>query len=87
MCFLMQMAAVSLRSIPPSIRNSAAGTMMHMSEHTSGLPWLDQPVTLHSSRADTCKLTPEQCAYRRGHWRYWCVFSMHVASRLTLTSD
>ncbi|KAG2416605.1 hypothetical protein HFD88_007820 [Aspergillus terreus] len=45
--------------------------MMHMSEHTSGLPWLDQPVTLHSSRADTCKLTPEQCAYRRGHWRYW----------------
>ncbi|KAL5355913.1 putative ferric-chelate reductase [Aspergillus floccosus] len=45
--------------------------MMHMSEHTTGLPWLDQPVTLHSSRADTCKLTPEQCAYRRGHWRYW----------------
>jgi ferric-chelate reductase len=25
----------------------------------------------HSSRADTCKLTPSQCAYRRGHWRYW----------------
>ncbi|THC99233.1 hypothetical protein EYZ11_001321 [Aspergillus tanneri] len=43
--------------------------MMH--KETSGLPWLDQPVLLHSSRADTCKLTPEQCAYRRGHWRYW----------------
>lgn len=37
----------------------------------SGTPWLDQPVMLHSSRADTCKLNPEQCAYRSGHWRYW----------------
>ncbi|OJJ95902.1 hypothetical protein ASPACDRAFT_1875446 [Aspergillus aculeatus ATCC 16872] len=36
-----------------------------------GLPWLDQPVMLHSSRADSCKLTAEQCAYRNGHWRYW----------------
>ncbi|KAF7136997.1 hypothetical protein CNMCM5793_006748 [Aspergillus hiratsukae] len=48
--------------------------MMDMSSHAgagSGLPWLDQPVMLHSSRADTCKLSPEQCAYRRGHWRYW----------------
>ncbi|RAL13695.1 ferric reductase family protein [Aspergillus homomorphus CBS 101889] len=36
-----------------------------------GLPWLDQPVMLHSSRADSCKLTTEQCAYRSGHWRYW----------------
>ncbi|PWY66840.1 hypothetical protein BO94DRAFT_330991 [Aspergillus sclerotioniger CBS 115572] len=36
-----------------------------------GLPWLDQPVMLHSSRADDCTLTPEQCAYRHGHWRYW----------------
>ncbi|KAL4746387.1 hypothetical protein BDW72DRAFT_185035 [Aspergillus terricola var. indicus] len=43
---------------------------MDMDAH-SGLPWLDSPVMLHSSRADTCKLTPEQCAYRRGHWRYW----------------
>ncbi|KAL4983276.1 ferric reductase like transmembrane component-domain-containing protein [Aspergillus falconensis] len=43
---------------------------MDMDSH-SGLPWLDSPVMLHSSRADTCKLTPEQCAYRRGHWRYW----------------
>ncbi|ORY67597.1 ferric reductase [Pseudomassariella vexata] len=33
--------------------------------------WLDQPVMLHSSRADTCKLTAEQCAYRIGYWRYW----------------
>ncbi|KAI2611905.1 putative FRE ferric reductase-like transmembrane component [Hypoxylon sp. NC1633] len=36
-----------------------------------GTPWLDQPVMLHSSRADTCKLSPDQCAYRSGHWRYW----------------
>lgn len=36
-----------------------------------GLPWLDQPVMLHSSRADHCTLTPEQCAYRDAHWRYW----------------
>lgn len=40
---------------------------------SSGLPWLDSPVMLHSSRADTCKMTPEQCAYRSGHWRYWYV--------------
>ncbi|KAH2153947.1 hypothetical protein KXW33_000889 [Aspergillus fumigatus] len=46
--------------------------MMDMSDDAgSGLPWLDQPVMLHSSRKDTCKLSPEQCAYRRGHWRYW----------------
>ncbi|KAI9044276.1 uncharacterized protein KD926_001506 [Aspergillus affinis] len=46
---------------------------MHMDHDGSGsgLPWLDQPVWLHSSRADECKLTPEQCAYRNGHWRYW----------------
>ncbi|KAL4803996.1 ferric reductase like transmembrane component-domain-containing protein, partial [Aspergillus unguis] len=37
----------------------------------SGLPWLDRPVMLHSSRADNCTLTPEQCVYRSGHWRYW----------------
>ncbi|OJJ76840.1 hypothetical protein ASPBRDRAFT_190187 [Aspergillus brasiliensis CBS 101740] len=36
-----------------------------------GLPWLDQPVMLHSSRADHCTLTPEQCVYRNAHWRYW----------------
>ncbi|KAF9888879.1 hypothetical protein FE257_008249 [Aspergillus nanangensis] len=44
---------------------------MDHEEPLSGLPWLSQPVQLHSSRADTCKLTPEQCVYRRGHWRYW----------------
>ncbi|KAI6083330.1 putative FRE ferric reductase-like transmembrane component [Hypoxylon rubiginosum] len=37
----------------------------------TGTPWLDQPVMLHSSRVATCSLTPEQCAYRNGHWRYW----------------
>ncbi|KAH8897421.1 putative ferric reductase transmembrane component [Thozetella sp. PMI_491] len=36
-----------------------------------GTPWLDQPVMLHSSRADKCTLTAEQCAYRSGYWRYW----------------
>ncbi|PLB50616.1 hypothetical protein P170DRAFT_354402 [Aspergillus steynii IBT 23096] len=45
--------------------------MDHMDDSGSGLPWLDQPVWLHSSRADECELTPDQCAYRAGHWRYW----------------
>ncbi|KAJ9225469.1 hypothetical protein DTO169C6_2202 [Paecilomyces variotii] len=36
-----------------------------------GLPGLDQPVMLHSSRMDMCKLTPEQCAYRDRKWVYW----------------
>ncbi|GAD96998.1 ferric-chelate reductase [Paecilomyces variotii No. 5] len=36
-----------------------------------GLPGLDQPVMLHSSRMDMCKLTPEQCAYRNRKWLYW----------------
>ncbi|KGO70927.1 Riboflavin synthase-like beta-barrel [Penicillium italicum] len=36
-----------------------------------GTPWLDQPVMLHSSRSDTCKLTEAQCLYRNYHWRYW----------------
>ncbi|KAL3475254.1 ferric reductase like transmembrane component-domain-containing protein [Aspergillus californicus] len=45
---------------------------MHDSdEPTGGLPWLDSPVMLHSSREDMCMLTPELCVYRRGHWRYW----------------
>lgn len=34
-------------------------------------PWLNQPVMLHSSRADNCKLTEAQCRYRAGYWRYW----------------
>ncbi|KXG53885.1 Riboflavin synthase-like beta-barrel [Penicillium griseofulvum] len=34
-------------------------------------PWLDQPVMLHSSRADKCKLTEAQCLYRNYIWRYW----------------
>lgn len=37
----------------------------------AGLPWLDYPIMLHSSRKDTCKLTPTQCEYRQGYWRYW----------------
>lgn len=39
-----------------------------------GAPWLDQPVLLHSSRADKCKLSPEQCAFRDNRWRYWYVW-------------
>lgn len=46
-------------------------TMMSSLMTSTGIPWLDSPVMLHSSRADTCKLTEEQCAYRRGYWRYW----------------
>jgi hypothetical protein len=38
---------------------------------STGLPWLDSPVMLHSSREDMCMLTAERCAYRSGHWRYW----------------
>lgn len=45
--------------------------MDHDHGASNGAPWLDMPVLLHSSRADTCKLTPEQCDYRSGHWRYW----------------
>ncbi|KAL1958561.1 hypothetical protein VTO42DRAFT_4158 [Malbranchea cinnamomea] len=44
---------------------------MDHSHDVSGVPWLDQPVMLHSSREDSCSLTPEQCEYRRGYWRYW----------------
>jgi len=38
---------------------------------SDSLPWIDSPVMLHSSRADTCKLKLALCGYRRGHWRYW----------------
>ncbi|KAJ5498362.1 Riboflavin synthase-like beta-barrel [Penicillium expansum] len=44
--------------------------MMDM-KMAQGTPWLDQPVMLHSSRADKCKLTEAQCLYRNYHWRYW----------------
>ncbi|KAF4292376.1 hypothetical protein KXV22_005456 [Aspergillus fumigatus] len=75
-------STISLESVPLQIRlprlqdllsgSSLTPKMMDMSDDAgSGLPWLDQPVMLHSSRKDTCKLSPEQCAYRRGHWRYW----------------
>ncbi|KAL5340854.1 ferric reductase like transmembrane component-domain-containing protein [Aspergillus crustosus] len=45
--------------------------MNHDMDELSGLPWLNSPVLLHSSREDECVLTAEQCAYRSGHWRYW----------------
>ncbi|OHW98060.1 ferric reductase transmembrane [Colletotrichum incanum] len=36
------------------------------------LPWLSQPVMLHSSRdAGTCSMTPEQCAVKTGYWVFW----------------
>ena len=36
------------------------------------VPWLDQPVMLHSSRdPGKCKMTPEQCAYKLAYWRNW----------------
>jgi hypothetical protein len=38
----------------------------------SMLPWLDQPVLLHSSRdAGTCKMTAEQCALKKSYWLFW----------------
>ncbi|KAH7305761.1 ferric-chelate reductase [Stachybotrys elegans] len=34
--------------------------------------WLTHPVELHSWReAPPCELTPEQCAYQSGYWRWW----------------
>lgn len=45
--------------------------MKDMDMPQGSVPWLDQPVLLHSSRADKCKLTPAQCAFRGNHWRYW----------------
>ena len=48
--------------------------MMDMDMSTSGVPWLDQPVLLHSSRADKCKLTAAQCAFRNDRWRHWYVY-------------
>lgn len=38
---------------------------------SSGTPWLDQPVALHSSREDNCTLSESQCQYRNYSWRYW----------------
>ena len=46
---------------------------MDMEMSGAGLPWLDQPVMLHSSRHDKCKLSDAQCAYRNSRWRYWYV--------------
>ncbi|KAI1205202.1 putative FRE ferric reductase-like transmembrane component [Annulohypoxylon truncatum] len=43
-----------------------------MDMEMTGTPWLNQPVMLHSSRADSCsKFTAAQCAYRNYRWRYW----------------
>ncbi|KAJ5895292.1 Riboflavin synthase-like beta-barrel [Penicillium taxi] len=45
---------------------------MDMSGSWSGsgshIPWLTYPLKLHSSRVETCELTPEQCAYRTLGW-------------------
>lgn len=36
------------------------------------VPWLDQPVMLHSSRdPGECTMTPEQCAYKSQYWLFW----------------
>ncbi|KAK2786143.1 hypothetical protein FQN53_006905 [Emmonsiellopsis sp. PD_33] len=36
------------------------------------VPWLDQPVMLHSSRdPGECTMTPEQCAYKTRYWVFW----------------
>lgn len=36
------------------------------------IPWLDQPVMLHSDRdPGMCDMTPEQCAYKSAFWRNW----------------
>jgi ferric-chelate reductase len=39
---------------------------------STGLPWLDQPVMLHSSRVpDYGPLTEEQLAYVTQYWLFW----------------
>ncbi|KAL1626908.1 hypothetical protein SLS54_002446 [Diplodia seriata] len=58
--FLVLLAAV----VQPS-------SAMDMEMAGGGIPWLDTPVMLHSSREDSCEMTPDQCAYRNGFWRYW----------------
>lgn len=36
------------------------------------VPFLDQPVMLHSSRdPGECTMTPEQCAYKTRYWVFW----------------
>lgn len=36
------------------------------------IPWLDQPVMLHSDRdPGVCTMTPEQCAYKSQYWVNW----------------
>ncbi|KAF3386518.1 Ferric/cupric reductase transmembrane component 7 [Penicillium rolfsii] len=47
---------------------------MDMDISGGSVPWLDQPVMLHSSRQDKCKLSDTQCAYRSNRWRYWYAF-------------
>lgn len=36
-------------------------------------PWLDLPIALESPRDDMCMMTPEECEYRSGHYRYWFI--------------
>ncbi|EGD88060.2 hypothetical protein H113_04575 [Trichophyton rubrum MR1459] len=48
--------------------------MQHHTAHKpkpTGFPWMSNPLLLHSSREDKCKLTPAQCEFRSGYWVYW----------------
>ncbi|KAJ5440976.1 hypothetical protein N7491_003382 [Penicillium cf. griseofulvum] len=46
--------------------------MMKMESSTGMVPWLDQPVMLHSNRdPGKCTMTPEQCAMKTGYWVFW----------------
>ncbi|KAJ5338217.1 hypothetical protein N7452_004945 [Penicillium brevicompactum] len=45
---------------------------MSMSGALKMVPFLDQPVMLHSSRdAGNCTMTPEQCALKTSYWVFW----------------
>lgn len=59
--------------------------MMNMDHSTGNKPWLTMPIRFHSDRNSyKCKLTPEQCAYQTGHWRFWYVLhELLSASKLT----
>ncbi|EFR00970.1 hypothetical protein MGYG_03972 [Nannizzia gypsea CBS 118893] len=60
--------------------------MQHYSAHKpkpTGFPWLKKPLLLHSSREDKCELTPAQCEFRSGYWRYWYISDL-VYARATV---
>jgi hypothetical protein len=40
-------------------------------DEVKGIPWFKQPLKLHSARKYSCSLSPQQCEYQQGYWRFW----------------